>query len=175
MSNCQIDTSEIDRVLSNLNEQARHNAIYNSLKKGGEKLVEKSRSIIIQKMGSGATSKNKYKKSIAEGYHLGKGDKSYLEVIVTALGMFLTKFFELGTDERYLKRTGAKDRSKGYMKGDKRYLHRKAGKENQYKKGAYRGKIEPHLALKNARENGGQDVLNTIIENLNNEINKLLK
>lgn len=172
---CEIDTSNLDKILNNLNEENRNKAILKSLKKGGEILVEKSQKTMIKKMGQGATSKIRYKKSIVEGYGI-KQDKDYLETIVMATKFFLTRIFELGTKKnRVLKRSGAKDRSRGRTKGDKRYWHRIKGKENQYKAGSNRGKIEGKFAFREAKQNNENEIMNIIIETLNKEINKLFK
>lgn len=171
---CQFDTTELNKVLNNLNEENRKTAIFKSLKKGGELLVEESQETMIRKMGSGATSKIRYKKSIIEGYGI-KSDKDYLEVIVSATKFFLTRIFELGTKKnRVLKRSGAKDREAGKM-SDRRYWKRKPNTDNWYHSGANRGKIEGKFAFKETKETKEQSIIDTILETLNNEIKKLIK
>lgn len=171
---CEIDDKALQRTLDYLNEENRKKAIFKSLKKGGELLVEKTRQILIRKMPKAATT-TKHKKPIAEGVHLGKSDKDYLEVLVTLLGEFRTKWFETGTKLRKLLRSGAKDRSRGRFKGDKRYWYRKKGKENQYVSGTNRGKIEGLHFFRDARENYNQDIVDAIQDSLEQEINRLLK
>ena len=172
MAVCEIDTKQLERQLAALDEQERANAIFASLKKGGAELVDKTRDILIRKMPN-ATSKKSYNKSVAEGVHLGKSDKAYLEVLVTLFGDFRTKWFETGTEERYLRRTGAKDRDRG-KQGDRRFWKRKIGKENQYKKGTYRGKIKDLHFFRDARQQYGKEILDKITESLAKEINKIL-
>lgn len=171
---CNIDSSNLENILNNLNEENRNKAILKSLKKGGDVLVEKSQENIIRKMGSGATSKKRFKKSIVEGYGV-KQDKDYLEILVLATKFFLTRIFELGTKKpRVLKRDGAKDRNAGKM-GDRRYWKRKANTDHIYYKGANRGSIEAKHAFKDAREQNENEIINEILDTLNNEINKLMK
>lgn len=170
---CKIDTKEIEEVLKHYSEEENKKMIFKSLEKTGEKLVEKARRNIYQKMGKGATTTNKYKKSVQEGYHIAVSDEEKNEVLVTALGFFLTKWFELGTLARVLKRTGAKDRSRGRYKGDKRYWYRKKGKENFYKSGTYRGRIDPYFAFKEAKNEN--ELIEIMLTELEREINKYIK
>lgn len=171
---CKIDANAIEETLKSFSEDNTKKMIYRSLEKTGEKLVEKARRNIYQKMGKGATTTNKYKKSIQEGYHISDlSSEEKNEVLITALGFFLTRFYELGTLERFLKRTGAKDRSRGRFKGDKRYWYRKKGKENHYKADSYRGRINPYYAFKEARNEN--DLVNDMLTFLEEEINKYMK
>lgn len=176
---CKIDDRAFNRLLDRLDEENRKKAIFKSLKKGGEILVERSKSILRNKMPNSTKPIKKGDKiipPIVEGIHISKlSDKEYLDVLVTVLGQFMTKWFETGTKERFLKRSGAKDRSRGRFKGDKRYWYRKKGKENQYLSGTYRGKIEGLGFFEEARIHYDQEIVDNIIEFLEKEIERLMK
>ncbi|MBD5252316.1 MAG: hypothetical protein HDS49_04715 [Bacteroides sp.] len=59
------------------------------------------------KLGTGATSPNRWNgKTMESGVRL-KADKDYCEVSVSILGDFRLKFFEKGTAQRSLRRGGA--------------------------------------------------------------------
>ena len=142
------DVSQIDKIFECLSEENRKKILMEALKISGEELVEQTKETMIKKLGSTATSTRNYNKrpknkAMVEGVTT-KTDKDYLTVIVSILKDFRAKWFEKGTKERKLLRTGAKDRERGYYEGDKRMLYRKKGKEHLYKAGANRGKIEPH-------------------------------
>lgn len=175
---CKIDDKDLQRLLDRLNEENRNDAIFKSLKKGGEILVDRTKQVLANKMPSATKQIKKGDTTyppIVEGVHISKqSDKQYLDVLVTILNQFMTKWFETGTKERYLKRSGAKDRSRGRFKGDKRYWYRKEGKENQYVSGSYRGKIEGLGFFEEARENYNQEIVDNIIDFLKQEINKLI-
>ena len=149
MSNdCGVDIRQVDEMFRFLSKENIDKVLLDALKQSGKELVEQTKQTMIKKLGSTATSTRNYNKrpknsAMVEGVK-STVDKDYLTVVVSILKDFRAKWFERGTKQRKLLRTGAKDRERGRMSGDRRYLYRKEGKENFYKAGANRGKIEPH-------------------------------
>lgn len=168
---CEIDSAGLNDILNNLSPENRKEAIFKSLVKGGEELVQQTVFQLTKELPA-ASEGNRFGRPMTKGVRLKK-DKDYDDVIVSVMGDFRLKFFELGTKERYLKRTGAKDRIRGYTPSNKSRLYRKKGKENQYSAGSYRGMIKPLHFFKQARDNS-QSVMDKIINSLSNEIAKLM-
>lgn len=149
---CTIDTSHVDEILDRLNEDSRRKAIYNSLIKGSKVLVEETQNSLRNALPK-ANSK------MIEGVKTSK-NKNYDEVKVHIMGDFRLKFFEMGTDERYLKKP----------------LKSKTGntkKKDNSGKNPYRGKIIAKEFFRKARQSS--NMLDEVMENLIKEINKLMK
>lgn len=153
---CDIDTKDLDNILNNLNEENRNKAIFTSIIKGGQELVKETQQELKKVLP-------KANSQMVKGVKLKK-DKSYQEVKVHIMGEYRLKWFEMGTDERYLKKP----------------LPHKEETRYKYKSGStntgglpYRGKIEKKEFFKTARENSNMAdvVINTLIQ----EIEKLLK
>lgn len=151
---CKIDSSEIDNILNNLNEENRKKALFNSLVKGGQELVKETQSELLSVLPNG--------KSMLKGIRLKK-DKNYDEVKVHIMGDYRLKFFEMGTEERYLKKPLPKKNETNELK---------SGSKNSGGT-PYRGKISPKYFFQKAREHS--NMVSVMIEKLINEINKLMK
>ena len=83
------------------------------MKAGGEKLLSETKVQLRSKLGSGATSPNRWNgKTMESGIRL-KADKDYCEVDVNVMGDFRLKFFEKGTKLRQTK----KKANRGSIKG----------------------------------------------------------
>lgn len=159
---CDIDTSELDNLLNNLSEENRKKAIFNSLIKGGQELVDETKRELVKVLPN-ANRGERFGTPMSSGVKLKK-DKDYNDVAVHIMSDFRLKFFEMGTDDRYLKKP----------------LPQKETSKYKYKSGStnsggtpYRGSIKPKRFFEHARAN--TNALSVIIETLNNEINKLLK
>lgn len=170
-----VDTRELDEFFARLESPQRDEVTMKGLHKYAEKLKELTLQRLVQKMGNAAqrprVRNGKSSKPMVKGVKI-TDDKQLATVIVSILKEFRLKYFELGTQERYLKRTGAKDREAGYRTSDKRKLFRKEGKENFYRAGSYRGKIEPIHFFKEARQEISEEEL---VELIDNELSKYLK
>ncbi len=155
---CTIDHSNFDRILDNLNEDNRRAAMLTALRAGGKVLQEQTKESLKKKLGSGATSTSeRNSKPMEQGVRLIV-DKDYNEVVVSIMKDYRLRFFELGTDQRYLRKDHPKDND-----------HRKT-----YKKGEYRGSITATNFFSEARNNDGP-ICEAIVSTLANEINKLIK
>lgn len=174
MNNSTIDSKEITKLLDSLNNEIKGDLLQKGLFKGGKVLQQKTREVMVQRMPNATTAKGNNKKPMADSIKV-KNDKQMNEVIVSIMSNYLNVFFEQGTKERYLKRTGAKDRERGYQRGDKRYLYRKQGKEGRYKSGEYRGKIKALNFFRDARTQSENDIINAIEEEVMKHLNKIFK
>lgn len=171
----EIDHSGLDEFFAKLESRERDQVTMGALHKFGERLKELTTQRLLQKMGSAASRprvrNGKTGKPMTKGIKV-TDDNQLATVIVTILKEFRLKFFETGTAERYLKRTGAKDREAGYRTSDKRKLFRKEGKENFYKAGSYRGRIEGKHFFKESREELDEE---NLIKYLDEAIDKYLQ
>lgn len=154
---CNIDTKELDDILNNLNERNRKEAIFNSLVKGGNILVKETQSELLSVLPK-ANRGERYGKPMTKGVKLKK-DKDYNEVKVHIMGDYRLKFFEMGTDDRYLKKP----------------LSSKSNSSNKKNDGnrPYRGKIIGKEFFKKTRET--TKIITIVVDNLINELNKLFK
>ena len=159
-----IDADGIIKRLEGLSPDTLKTMMTAALKEGGKVLQDNTRQIQKTKVRANAEMQKNVKLIV---------DKDYGEVIVSIAKYYLNRFFETGTDERYLKRTGAKDRERGYIPTRKTTLYRKKGKENQYQAGTYRGKIdgEKFKYFESARENT-EPISDAILTSLQNALEK---
>lgn len=173
-----IDSKGLDDLFAAVDEEHIKPVIMKSLQDFGNVVKEDTQNRLIAKMGD-AANRTTYRKSSDGGGKLNKPmtkgvkvtrDDGYEKVVVSILKDYRLKWFELGTKMRKLLRTGAKDRTRGRMSGDRRYLYRKKGKENFYKAGSNRGQIKPLHFFKEVRENIDFDKFLQIIDK---NINKL--
>lgn len=107
MSNVQVDDTSVQNLFNALDDNSRKNILFTALRKGGRKLASQTRTQLKTKLGAGATSPNRWNgKTMESGIKL-KADKDYCEVSVSIMGDFRLKFFEKGTRQRSLRRSGA--------------------------------------------------------------------
>lgn len=173
MSNiCEINTKDIDRILTNLNEENRKKAMKTSLMNIADYIQEETKMQLRKDLGTGAYSTNHRKKPMEQGIRVKEKDSEDVEISVNLYGDYRLKYFEIGTKIRKLLRSGAKDYSKGRIAG-KRMIHRKEGSEKKYKAGANRGRITGLHFFKEVRNNG--NIVVKLLRNLDKEISKLLK
>lgn len=153
-----LDTRSLANILDNLSEDNRRLAMLSALRAGGKVLQQNTKESLKKKLGSGATSTSeRNNKPMEQGVRLIV-DKDYNEVIVSIMKDYRLKWFEKGSDQRYLKKDHPKD-------GD----HRKT-----YKKGEYRGSITATNFFGEARQNDSP-ICDAIVAELANQINKLMK
>lgn len=160
---CEIDTARLERILDNLDEENRSNAIFKSLSKGGQELVKETQNELLRVLPNAGRGE-KYGTPMVKGIKLTK-DKAYGEVKVHIMGDYRLKFFEMGTDDRYLKKPLSSSNNSSRYKF-------KSGQTNTGGK-PYRGKIDPKGFFQTARENS--NIADTIVSSLEKEINKLMQ
>lgn len=157
---CEIDTSGIDNILENLNDEKRSELIYKSLIKGGEKLVEDTKSELLRVLPNASRGQH-FGKPMSGGIKMKK-DKDYQDVAVHIMSDFRLKFFEMGTDDRYLKKP---------LPSNSTYKY-KSGSTNSGGT-PYRGRIEGKHFFQKARDNA--DVLSIIESEITKEIEKIIR
>lgn len=169
-----IDDGALLKSLENLRRPQIAEIVLKALRKGGEIIEAETKASLVRKLGPGATSTRHHDYPMLAGIHLAE-NKENLDVMISLYGDFRLKWFEMGTDERYLKGTGAKDRQKGKTARDKRKYYRKSGKENFYRKGTYRGRITETDFFAEARDREIGRAVEVIKNELTKELQNLLK
>lgn len=161
MSNVvKIDSANLDRILNNLSEENRKEALFKAISKGGQELVKETKDELLRVLPNANRGKRYEGRPMVKGVKLVK-DKAYDEVKVHIMGDYRLRFFEMGTAERYLKKPLSR----------KSYKY-KSGKMNTGGK-IYRGKISPKKFFQTARQNS--KMVDKILGTLEKEINKLLR
>lgn len=156
-------TDQLDAFLENLSDdEVKQRILYKALINAGKELQSTTKKYFRNAMGAAADSVSKYiRKPFNEGIIL-KGDRAYCEARVSIMKDFRMKFFETGTDERFIKQRGHSDL--------RRNRHTKnTGKLN------YRGKIESKHFFKDARNNSQTAITDAIKDTIKNELEKLAK
>ena len=95
MSDVTMDTSRVDRLLTNLESENRQKIITEALRRGGQAAQQSVKQSLRAKVGASASSMEK-------GIKL-KVDKAYSEVTLHIMGDYRLKWFEKGTKPRYTK------------------------------------------------------------------------
>ena len=114
MSNIQVNDSALRNLLNSLDSDSNRAVINKALRKGANKLLTDTKTILRAKLGRGATTPNRWNgKTMESGVRL-KADRDYMEVSVSIMGDFRLKFFEKGTQLRNTKRNNA---NRGRIKG----------------------------------------------------------
>ena len=104
MNNVSVDDSAVRNLFQTLDEESRKRILFTALKAGGEKLLSETKVQLRSKLGSGATSPNRWNgKTMESGIRL-RADKDYCDVAVNVMGDFRLKFFEKGTKLRQTKK-----------------------------------------------------------------------
>lgn len=156
---CNIDTSQLDKILNNLSEENRQRAMMKALNEGAKVLKTNTQQNLIKKMGSAATSTTSHKKRMIDGIGITP-QKTEQSVIISIMREFRLKFFEMGTKERYRKVKTVNSQGKVFVK--------------RGEKGGYTGTIKGLHFFKEARENTSP-IEEAIIRTMEEEINKLIK
>ena len=95
MSDVTVDSSRVDRLLANLENENRQKIITEALRRGGQVAQQSVKQSLRAKVGSSA-------QSMEKGIKL-KVDKAYSEVTLHIMGDYRLKWFEKGTKPRYTK------------------------------------------------------------------------
>lgn len=113
MNNVSVDDSAVRNLFQALDEESRKRILFTALKAGGEKLLSETKMQLRSKLGSGASSPNRWNgRTMESGIRL-RADKDYCDVAVNVMGDFRLKFFEKGTKLRQTK----KKANRGSIKG----------------------------------------------------------
>ena len=107
MSNVSINDSAVQNLFQSLDAENRKKVLLTALKAGGDKLAGNTKTQLRSKLGTGATTPNRWNGKTMESGIKYKADKDYCEVSVSIMGDFRLKFFEKGTKIRQTRRTKA--------------------------------------------------------------------
>lgn len=110
MNNVTVDDSKVQNLFRALDSDSRKRILFAALKEGGNKLAENTKIQLRSKLGSGATSPNRWNGKTMESGIKVKADKDYCEVDVSVMGDFRLKFFEKGTVIRQTKKKANRGR-----------------------------------------------------------------
>lgn len=160
--NVEIDSEKLDKTLETLgDDELTKNILFKAVKSGAKIIQETAKSYFKQRMGESANHQSKYLKApFADGIIM-KGDKAYCEARVSILKDFRMKFFETGTNERYIKNNSHSDGKRGSK-------NKNTGKSN------YRGVIKAKWFFKDARTSSEPLVNEAMMETINKELYKNL-
>ena len=156
----QIFTQDIDDFLDQIDdENVRRNILYKAVIAGGKAVQGTAKEYFRNRMGESALHQSKYIKAPFQDGIIVKGDKAYLEARVSIMKDFRMKFFEKGTEERYIKQKGHSDLQRGRHGTD-------TGKAN------YRGRITGKWFFRDARNNT-ESIYNAMFFSIDNSLKKL--
>lgn len=155
-----IDSGQVDDLLSLLDdEEIKQNVLFKAVKAGGKVLQTTAKDYFKQRMGESANHVSKYIKApFVDGVVL-KGDKAYCEARVSIMKDFRMKFFEKGTEDRYIKQKGHSDLQRGRHQTN-------TGKAN------YRGRITGKWFFKDARTNSDSQINEAMIKSIDNSLKR---
>lgn len=152
--NVQIDSSQVDKLLDTLaDDNVIRDIMFKAVKAGGETLRKNT----LQNLRSSSFDSSSMEKGVRV-----KGDKNYLEAIVSIMGDYRLRWFEKGTAARYTK--GAK--ITGIDENSTRYALKRTGKPR------YTGSIKPHYFFRNARDNESA-ITEAITQSIDNALKNL--
>lgn len=158
--NIEIDLEQVNRMLEILDdEEIKKDVLFKAVKAGAKVLQSTAKDYFKQRMGESANHISKYIKApFFEGVII-KGDKAYCEVRVSIMKDFRMKFFETGTEDRYIKQSGHSDLQKGRHQTN-------TGKHN------YRGRIGAKWFFKDARTASDSQINEAMIKTVDNQLKK---
>lgn len=154
----QSNEQEMFKLFDKLKDKISKETTQKALTAGGMALRDAARGRLLKKMPQAATAKGRERNAtMIEGIRVSKNKSSDRAAVnVYILGNYLNRWFELGTQERKLKRSLKKDDN-----------HRK------FKKGESRGKISGLHFFQEAREADIDKVRAVIFEVIKKEIGKI--
>ena len=155
------ESERIDKILATLSDdEFKKNLLFKSVWAGAKVLQGTTKQYFRNKMGESAMHYSKYIKAPFEDGITVKGDKAYCEARVSIMKDFRLKFFEKGTEDRYIKKSGHSDLKRG--------RHNNTGEKSQY-----RGRITPKHFFLDARNDSTNNINEVMEQAISNELNKL--
>lgn len=160
MNDIESNEQELYRLFETLKDRIDKETTMKALTAGGMALRDAAKQRLLKKMPKAASAVGREKDNITmlEGVRVSKNKSSdRAAVTVYILGNYLNRWFEMGTDQRVLKRTHKADRKH----------HR------TYKKGENRGKLSGLHFFKEAKEQDMSRVKDIIFQVIEREIGKI--
>lgn len=158
--NISVDSEQVDNMLDILSdEDIKKDILFKAVKAGGKELQSTAKDYFKQRMGESANHVSKFIKApFVDGIVL-KGDRAYCEARVSIMKDFRMKFFEKGTEDRYIKQKGHSDLQRGRHSEN-------TGKSN------YRGRIGAKWFFKDARSASDSQINEAMIKTIDNQLKK---
>lgn len=160
-----ISDRDVFRMLDRIKNDVDGKILLRAMTIGGILLRDATKDRLYKKFPRAATAVGREKDNITmlEGVRVSK-EKTGDAVNVYILGNFMNRWFELGTDNRYLIR-GHQYVRRGFQRH---------GKYRDFKREEYRGKITPLHFFREARNENMGKVHDKIIEVVEREIKKIM-
>lgn len=154
MSNgVNIDSSQVDRLLDALsNDELKQKILFDAVKEGAQVIRRNAVSNLTSRMSNSANLVKNIKV---------KGDKAYTKAKVNV--MYLARFFEAGTNDRYTK--GRK--ITGIDENSKRYALKREGS------GHFTGSIKPLYYFRDAVEGSEAEVNEAMARSIDNALKNI--
>ena len=162
--NVEISAKDVFKMIDKLKTEVSSDIMMKALTIGGMVLRDSAKERLLKKMPKAQSAKGREKDTtMLEGIRVSKNESGgYVNVYI--LGNYLNSWFELGTDDRYLKR--------GHQ--FKRKNITRTGKYRQFKRKEYRGRLSALHFFREAREQEMSAVMDKIIEIVDRSIEKII-
>lgn len=156
----QINSQGVDQFLDAIDDdKVKKDILYKAVIAGGKVIQGVAKFYFRNRMGESAMHQSKYIKAPFQDGIVLKGDKAYTEARVSIMKDFRMKFFEKGTEDRYIKQKGHSDLQRG-RHGEN------TGKPN------YRGKITAKWFFRDARSNT-ESINDAMFFSIDNSLKKM--
>lgn len=128
MNKLEVDVRQVTQMFAELSGKQQRQSYRNALRRAAGILQKETKKQLRLVIGKAINHKNKWNgKSLGSGIKV-KADKEGKEAKVHILGDFRLKFFELGTKQRKLRKSGA---NRGRIKASYFFKTAKANKEKE--------------------------------------------
>ncbi len=151
----EISAKDVFKMIDRLKDKVDKDIMMTALTVGGMVLRDSARERLLKKLpkASSAVGREKDNVTMLEGIRVSKNEAGgYVNVYI--LGNYLNKWFETGTDDRFLKRNHKEHRT--------------------YKKGEYRGRLSALRFFRDSQEQDMSKVMDKIIELVDKGIDKTI-
>lgn len=155
--------------IGNKNNPIVKKIMMKGLRRGAGLICRDTRQLMKSGLGASAIKTSERNPTpMTEGLRV-KGYDDSLLVKVNILGDYRLKWFEAGTNERRLKKSGVIDRTKKLKRG----YARKSTENKLYQKGNSRGRIKPHYFFNNSIDE--MQLMKIISDSINKDIQNIVK
>lgn len=155
-----VNSDGVDQFLNQIDDdEVRKGILYKAVIAGGKVLQGTAKEYFRNRMGESALHTSKYIKAPFQDGIVLKGDKAYTEARVSIMKDFRMKWFEKGTEDRYIKQKGHSDLTRGRHQTN-------TGKAN------YRGQITAKWFFRDARNNT-ESINDAMFYSIDNSLKKM--
>ena len=144
----EVDSSEVQRLFANLTSREQKKVYKRTIRKSANILVREARKQLKAVIGRKINSRNWWNgKTLGSGIKVSVSKDNIPEAKVHIMSDFRLKFFELGTNERRLKK--------------------------EPRKGAYRGKITASYFFKKSKANKEREIFDNMEREISQQIYRI--